>query len=100
MSLSPVQGAGYGGACPHMLLAQNGLLSGHTTPHWPQFFGSCASWASQPSVGSMLQSTKPALQTCVHMPLPQTFDCVLLLEHGLPHAPQASRLVSRFASHP
>lgn len=38
----------------------------HARPQIPQFAGSSASLASQPSAGSMLQSAKPALHWKVH----------------------------------
>src|SRR5262245_33214555 len=66
----------------------------HSFPHMPQWRGSTASSASQPSPAlSLLQSANPALQVPdSHDPL--THAAVMLtVEHTLPHPPQFIRSV-------
>src|SRR5574341_1305314 len=70
-------------------------------PQAPQLFGSLSTGTSQPSVRLLpLQSSQPAAHVPVHVPDAQDGVAMWLLEHAAPHAPQASKSVSRSVSQP
>jgi hypothetical protein len=69
-------------------------------PQAPQFIGSFWRFASQPSVGSLLQSVQPLSHTpTVHIPLVQAAVACGTVQMA-PQAPQFAGSIAVFASHP
>jgi hypothetical protein len=87
---------------PHCPELQIGLppVAGHTLPQLPQLVGSPSVFASQPSLGSLLQSAYPASQ----LPMPHSPELhagvAWGVTHALPQPPQLPGSLSSCASHP
>ncbi len=76
------------------------LARSHRRLHAPQWVALARVSTSQPSLGSPLQSAKPAVQVCSQRPAAQLAVLLGRAVHAVPQVPQCCRLVRVSVSQP
>jgi hypothetical protein len=86
--------------CPITQLAAASVRAGHPAPQAPQCAALDASSTSQPLLGSLSQSPKPALHATRHRPPSQRPTALAPATQAIPQAPQCWLFDASSASHP